>query len=290
MLNLKLWLRTALEKLLVCRLSVATDIIQWGGDHELEIIIPHRLNWPLLNATVRAFDRLTSGDFGITVVVNFADLPDVWAGMNNPHVTLVRNRVTTFGKIFRTIFNSENGSLGNALGLERGLAAHTNPHWAFMAHSDSAPLVKGWNEIFFRAMGKGLVIGNIRDTFRVFAAHGSGTIFQAQEFRKRGGSVQPLYRFGKMIHDVGDGVTLALHSPGEGLVPVLPNNRQSPELSSRLKGILGDFAQNGTHVSFDPESGAPIFAHMGRGTPRSEGAMAQKLPVDYWIEYLETLR
>jgi len=290
--NPKLWLKTSLERLLLSSACVTTELLQRGGDHEFEIIIPHRVNWPLLNATLRAFDRLTTGNFGITVVVNFDEVPATWAGKGNPRVTLLRNRFTAFGALLRRVFSSENGSMSNALGIEQGLKAHPRIQWAFMAHSDSAPLVKGWNEIFFRAMGTGLIFGNTRDSIRMQAAHAAGTLFQAQEFFRRGGTVWPLYRFGEMIRDVGDGATLALHPELAGPVPVLENNRQQPALNARLSGTIAEFAENGSHISFEPGSDIPIFAHLGRGTPRSRGEsqMAQKLPVDHWIDYLETLR
>jgi hypothetical protein len=96
-----------------------------------------------------------------------------------------------------------------------------------------------------------------------------------------------------MVLDVGDGLTLALHAPREEPVPVLPNSLQEPELKKKLLPafpLLAQFADNGTHVSFGREG--PVFAHMGRGTPRSQRdpGFAHKLPVDRWIEWVDSIR
>ena len=102
----------------------------------------------------------------------------------------------------------------------------------------------------------------------------------------------PRYRFGQMVWDVSDGITLALNRK-EGLVPVLPNNLQSPELRDRLEpyATLAKFAENGTNVSFDAGARIPVFAHMGRGPPRlqQDPFFAHKPPVEHWIEWIDSL-
>jgi hypothetical protein len=298
MINAKLWLKNRLEKLILSPPFLTHDVLKRSAlsadDRELQIIIPHRVNWRLTTSTIRAFDRLTTGKFGITLVVNFDPIPDNWEGFQNPRLTVVRNRFTTLGRLFSRIFSSENGSISNALGIELGLLEDPGFHWALVAHSDSAPLRRGWNEEFRQALGTGMLIGNTRDTSRVFAAHAAGTMFNAREYLKRGGCSWPTFRFGEMVQDVGDGITLALHPPGQGLAPVLPNTRQEPELIAALAArfpVLYGFAENGTQVSFAADRQTPIFAHMGRGTPRSKAdpTMAHKLPVDSWIDWIDTL-
>lgn len=296
MLRLKVWIKNRLERLLVSPLCVSQETIQRATTppQRLQIIIPHRLNWPLTIASVGAFERFTTGDFGITVVVNFDTVPADWTGWKNPRITLVRNRLTLLGSIFRKIYKSQNGSMENALAIEIGLRQHPALEWAFIAHSDSAPLTKGWNEVFFSALGTGLVIGNTRDEARVFAAHAAGTLFHAGEFRRSGASPWPTFRFGKMIQDVGDGISETLHPKGRGLVPVLPNTRQTPELCRKLEQrfpLLYEFALAGTHVTFDAQGNMPVYAHLGRGTPRSEfhPSMKHKLPVEIWVDLVNSL-
>lgn len=290
------WLKNRLERLLLSSLMVQSRVLVRArpASRHLQIIIPHRFNWRLTSATVRAFSRLTTGEFGITVVVNFDEIPPDWDGWNLDNLTLVHNTFSPFGRLFRLIFRSENGSMSNALALSRGLEAEPGYEWAFMAHSDSAPLVRGWNELYFSALHGGLVLGNLRDRSRVFAAHASGTLFHQREFLKRGGSVWPRYRFGVMAWDVGDGVSMTLHDSG-GPVPVLPNNLQNPELSDRVHPsmtVLKMFVGNGTNLTFAEDGLTPLFAHMGRGTPRSQedSSFRHKLPVDQWIDWIETLR
>ena len=295
MLNPKLWLKNRLERLLLLRPFVVTEMVQRCGLplQDLQIVMPHRLNWPLTNAALLAFQRLTTGNFGITLVVNFDEIPANWAGKGDPRFTLVRNRCSVLGKLLRKLLKTENGSLNNAFAIETALKQEPGFRWAIVTHNDSAPLCRGWNQFFFAALGNGLVLGNLRDTTRVFAAHSSGTLFSAEEFRQRNGSAWPEFRFGELVRDVADGITLTLHPPGRGLVPVLPNTRQSPELAERLNSypLLRDFAENGTHVSFSADGKTPVFAHMGRGTPRSKAdpGMAHKLPVEAWITMLTEL-
>ncbi len=296
--NPKLWLKNRLERVLLSWPFVAYEVLQKNSlaqpQKELQIIIPHRVNWRLTNSTVRAFQRLTTGNFGLTVVVNFDEVPEQWEGLHNPRLTLLRYRFTFLGQLLRLFFSSENGSMSNAMAIELGLKEEPDFRWALVAHNDSAPLRKGWNEQFFQALGSGLVIGNTRDTSRVCAAHAAGTLFDAHAFRKRGGTPWPIFRFGEMVQDVGDGISEALHPKNVGLVPVLPNTRQSPALISVLKKnypLLAEFAHNGTQVSFAPDGETPIYAHMGRGTPRSQldPSMAHKLPVDRWIEWIDSI-
>ena len=295
--NIKLWLKNRAERLMLWGPMVSSTVLQRStlqpSRRHLQVIIPHRLNWSLTSATIRAFQRLTTGDFGITLVVNFDSVPANWEGRRMPNLTIVQNRFSALGRIYRRVFKSENGSMFNAFALAVGLESETDFEWAFIAHNDSAPLAKGWNEHFARALQGGLVAGNLRDPYRVFAAHSSGTLFQQQEFRRRGGSVWPGYRFGVMLWDVSDGITLALHKSKDP-VPVLPNNLQTPELGRKLGdryATLSKFVENGTAVSFDEGEKVPVFAHMGRGTPRSQQdpIFSHKLPVERWIEWVETL-
>jgi hypothetical protein len=297
MVNLKLWIKNRLERLMVTPLMVQSELLKQSTlppeKKKLQIIVPHRLNWKLTSATIRAFDRLTSGDFGITLVVNFDEIPSDWEGWKIPNLTIVKNSFAPIGRLYRNIFSSENGSMFNALALAKGLEAEPEFEWAFVAHNDSAPLIRGWNEHFVTALRGGLVAGNFRDRTRVFAAHSSGTLFHQGEFLKRCGTVWPSYRFGVMVWDVSDGITLALQRKNE-LVPVLPNSLQSPELAAQLGQtfqVLRKFVENGTTLSFASDERTPVFAHMGRGTPRSQQDpfFQHKLPVDHWIEWIDTL-
>jgi hypothetical protein len=294
--SLKVWIKNRLERFLVTPFCMASEIVQQPPEssRRLQIVIPHRSNWALTTACVGAFERLTTGEFGITVVVNFDSVPEDWVGWKDPSVTLICNRLTPLGRVLRRFHAAENGSMNNALAIDVALRANPHLEWALVAHNDSAPMTKGWNEFFFAALGDGLVIGNTRDQARVFAAHSAGALFSAAEFRRRNGSPWPTFRFGNMILDVGDGMTETLHPKENGLVPVLPNTRQSPELARKLEKrfpVLYEFALNGTHVSFDAASETPIFAHLGRGTPRSKGdlSLSHKLPVDIWIDLVNAL-
>ncbi len=295
--NLKHWLKNRLERLMLAGPFVRTTILKRGvfsGKRHLQIIIPHRANWRLTASTVHAFQRLTTGDFGITLVVNFDSMPVSWEPLSLENLTIVENQFSSLGKIYRYLFSSENGSMQNALGITKGIEAEPDFDWGFVAHNDSAPLCQGWNEYFFQALGTGLVIGNLRDSSRVFAAHASGTLFHQQEFRQRQGTVWPKFRFGEMVWDVGDGLTQALHTSEKTPVPVLPNSLQNPALKQQLEPAnptLAKFVNNGTHVSFDKEMRFPIFAHLGRGTPRSkqDPFFAHKLPVDQWIEWIDSI-
>lgn len=299
MMNPKTWLKNLLERLMVTPLMVKSRVLKrsnaGSAARHLQIIIPHRLNWHLTNATIRAFRRLTTCDFSITLVVNFDSVPADWEGWKVENLTVVQNEFSTFGKLYRAFFKSENGSMFNALALQKGLEAEPDFQWALVAHNDSAPLLRGWQEHFFRELGNGFVVGNLRDRIRVFAAHSSGTLFQQQEFLRRGGTVWPRYRFGVMKWDVSDGITLALHGDKDKLVPVLPNNLQNPKLGEALDpsfGMLKKFVENGTNLTFAQDGRTPVFAHMGRGTPRSQQDpfFKHKLPVDHWIEWIDSLR
>lgn len=293
--NLKLWLKNRLERLMLTSPMVRSRILKRAQVAKpfLQVIIPHRLNWSLTSATVRAFQRLTTCQLNITLVVNFDDVPADWEGWKMENLTIAQNKFTTIGRLYRKVFSSENGSMFNALALQKGLDANPGFEWAFVAHNDSAPLLRGWQEHFFQALEGGLVSGNLRDRFRVFAAHSSGTLFNQREFLRRQGTVWPGYRFGVMVWDVSDGITLALHDKQEP-VPVLPNNLQQPELGARLDPshtMLKKFVENGTNLTFARDGKTPVFAHMGRGTPRSleDPFFKHKLPVDQWIEWIDSL-
>lgn len=294
---MRAWIKTFLQGLLVSRACLRTTVLKRGalpaGQRRLQVILPHRLNWPLTSAAIRAYLRLTTGERpGVTLVVNFDEVPQAWEGWQIPNLTIVRNEFSWLGKILRRVFRSENGSMFNALALHRGLGAEPGFDWAFIAHSDSAPLVRGWNEHFEAGLRGGLVCGNFRDAIRVHAAHSSGTLFRQSEFLRRGGSVWPKYRFGRMLWDVSDGITVALHPAASGPVPVLPNTLQEPELINRLEGTsIGEFARGGSQVSFDTNRRVPVFAHMGRGTPRSQNdtKFAGLLPVDAWIKTIDSI-
>jgi len=295
---MKRWVKNRLERLLLCRAFVRREVVKSssisGAPDTWQIIIPHRVNWPLTTAAVKAFARLSTGNFSITLVVNFDQIPNDWECLKIPNLTIVRNSSTSWGNTFRLLFNQENGSMGNALALETGLWANPDFQWAFIVHSDSAPLTRDWNSHFFGALGQGSVVGNMRDRIRVNAAHSSGTLFNQQEFLRRKGSVWPLYHWGAMVWDVSDGITMALHPPKKGPVPVLPNTLQEPELIPSLHKtmpLLAEFAESGTRVTFNAERTVPVFAHMGRGTPRSENApsMAHKPAVERWIEWIDSL-
>jgi len=297
--NLKLWVKNRLERITLCGFMVQTEVLQKAilpPDRKfLQIIIPHRLNWKLTMATIRSFQRLTTCDFSITLVVNFDSFPENWEGWGQEQVTVVKNTFSPLGEMYRSIFRSENGSMFNALALDRGLRAEPDFQWAFVAHSDSAPLIRGWQDHFFGAKGSGMVIGNLRDPFRIFACHSSGTLFNQQEFQRRGGTVWPRYYFGEMQWDVSDGITKALHLDPSSPVPVLPNNLQKPEIGSNLDrshGVLRNFVENGTNLTFALDEKTPVFAHMGRGTPRSkeDPFFQHKLPVDLWIEWIDSLQ
>ncbi len=298
MINPKVAVKNKLERVLVSKPFIASRLIHRAerSSNEFQIIIPHRLNWRLTAATVRAFQRLTEGEFIITLVVNFDSVPSDLAGLDIRKITIVKNEFTPLGSAYRNLFGSENGSMFNALALQVGLDAEPDFKWAFIAHNDSAPLIHGWQQHFYNALDGGLVCGNLRDRQRVFAAHSSGTLFNQREFLKRRGTVWPKYLFGKMLWDVSDGITVALHDKkNDREVPVLPNNLQEPKLGHDLDSrhsILKKFIENGTNLSFSLDRKTPVFAHMGRGTPRSQQDpfFKHKLPVDYWIEYLDSLK
>jgi hypothetical protein len=295
--KLKLWLKNRLERMMLTRPMLRTRTLKRSAQtaRQLHVVIPHRLNWNLTSATVRAFQRLTTCDFSITLVVNFDSVPKDWEGWKMENLTLVQNEFSALGNLYRALFRSENGSMFNALALHEGLRAEPDFEWAFIAHNDSAPLARGWQEHFFQARNGGLVSGNLRDRFRVFAAHSSGTLFNQREFQNRGGTVWPRYRFGEMQWDVSDGITLSLHDNKKSPVPVLPNNLQNPELGTQLDdshSVLKKFVENGTNLTFAQDEKTPVFAHMGRGTPRSQQDpfFKHKLPVDFWIDWIDSLR
>ena len=293
---LKTWLKNLLERALVCPLFVHTEVLKRStvkaSEKNFHLIMPHRLNWKLTSSALRSFRKLSSKNHSFTLVVNFDEIPADWEGWQWTDLTIVRNTITPLGRLFRMAFNKENGSINNALAIDRGIKAEPDFRFAFIAHSDSAPLCADWDKYFFQALGENLVIGNVRDRTRVNAAHSSGTLFRQDEFLRRGGTVWPLYQFGRMVWDVSDGITMALHPPALGPVPMLENSLYNPELGSRLRengGMLAEFVETGTIVSFDAKCTKPIFAHMGRGTPRSQKdpAFAKRPAVDLWAEMID---
>ena len=182
----------------------------------------------------------------------------------------------------------EHGSLANAMAIQRGLDYFPEPVWAFMAHNDSAPLAPHWDDAFFDFLGDGKVVGNIRDKTRVQAAHSSGTLFHQQMFLARNGSVWPVIKGERIEIDVGDGISLCLHDAKSGLVPVLPNTLQDASLLDGIAQTLPElepFMRTGTHVSLSA-AGKPVFGHLGRGTPRSEGSnmYSGRPAVELWAD------
>lgn len=270
-----------------------------GRPETLHVIIPHCTNWTLTTAAANAFIRLTRRPVSVTVVNNFDETPVPSTLFAIPQVTLIRHRLTAIGKTLRKIIRTRQGSLENAIGLDSGLLQHPHFTWAFMAHSDSAPLIKNWDDFYFSGLSNGeLIIGNYRDRIRIHAAHASGTLFHQKTFFEKGGNMRPEFEGDTVKLDVGDRATLLLHDLSHTPVPVLPNTINRAELIDFLEknhttfGVkLGEFARTGSCISFDCDAKIPVFGHLGRGTPRNlqDPKFKGRPSVDYWIDLINSV-
>ncbi len=266
--------------------------------HALHIIVPHRANWKLTEACVRAYARLTSRPYQITVVCNFDQVPDAVLAWPIPQVAVIDHQITWVGRGLGKFFSKENGSKSNAIALDAAIRTFPDFEWAFMSHNDSAPLIKDWDQYFFSGIQGDRIIGNYRDKIRIHAAHASGTLFSQRDFVRSNGSMYPLIHQGDMKWDVGDRATVLLHGvmgvDTPKAVPVLPNTLNDPDMTEKLDQVnpqLAALARNGSAISFDLSGKVPVFGHLGRGTPRSanQAAFSKLLPVDLWIDLLDRL-
>lgn len=257
----------------------------------LHVLVPHKANWPLTLAAVKNYLRTTERPCLVTVVVNFTDEDGVRQLLELGRVNILVNRWSLLGRLVRFLYRRGNGSMENALAIQKAMDLYPGGHWFFMSHNDAAPLCRHWDKFFFDAMGEELVVGNSRDPIRIHAAHASGTLFDQQEFRKRGGSIWPVYKAGRMQLDVGDGVTVTL-CPSGNAPRILPNTVDFPELRELLHGgVLEKYAHSGSEIGFDRDRRIPVYCHVGRGTPRSLGDkdFEHKPKMEDWIRLSESI-
>jgi hypothetical protein len=261
----------------------------------IHVIIPHCTNWRLTETAANAFLRLTRRPCSVTVVNNFDRMPESSPLFGVPNLSLLTYEHTLAGRALRLVHKKREGSWENAQALDGAIRHHPAFKWCMMAHSDSAPLARHWDDFFFAEMGSRRILGNVRDRIRIHAAHASGTLFDQEEWLKLNGSMRPIFRDGDMALDVGDQASVLLHDLSKEPVPVLPNTVNDPALIEALERklpTLVEFARTGSCISFDPMAGAPIYGHMGRGTPRNLGDpnFKSRAPVDHWIELVDSIR
>jgi len=223
---------------------------------------------------------------------DFSEIPEELLKLQS--VTLIEHRLDWLGSALRRIVGRQ-GSMENAIGIDSALQEHSEFEWAFMAHSDSAPLAFNWDDAYFEALGQGLIVGNYRDRIRIHAAHASGTLFSQRQFLRARGQMWPVFKRGQMILDVGDRATAILHDLRWGQVPVLPNTINDPKLISKIEArypLLGEFAKTGSCIALDSAGQIPVFGHLGRGTPRNmkDPRFSQRPPVETWVQMISEVK
>src|SRR4051812_4461318 len=80
---------------------------QQKNPEALHVIIPHRSNWALTEAVVRTYSRLTERALSVTVVNNFDTVSENLLLLQMPHLTLISNQLTFWGKIFKIFYKKE---------------------------------------------------------------------------------------------------------------------------------------------------------------------------------------
>lgn len=178
------------------------------------------------------------------------------------------------------------GSYANAIGLELGAwAIDPAARQLFVMHNDVLALRDNWLPYLqSRLTERVRAAAVLRDTAqrRIGALHISGLLFDFTLFRQLDMSFFPdLPRL-----DVGDGVTAALREHGYEEF-ACRNTYTEPDLVS---WIPADDPLRHLHAdrAFDDERNV-IFAHLGRGTPKSLGAYDKpgKTYPEQWLAYAE---
>jgi len=176
------------------------------------------------------------------------------------------------------------GSYANAIGLELGVwAIDPSSHYLCVMHNDVLVLRENWLSYLQAKLSQHVrAAAMLRDRHsgRIGALHVSGLLFDFALFRQLGMSFMPdLPRL-----DVGDKISAMLRTAGYGEF-VCQNTYNNPEL---VDWIAKDNPLHRLHTdrAFDDDRRV-IFAHLGRGTPKSAGHYRQpgKTYPEQWIAF-----
>ena len=228
----------------------------------MDIVIPSYLTPDLTIATTQTYTRNDlNDDIRSIIIVENSSKTNYFSNISSisPKIKCIKNNTST------------TGSLANAEAIEIALK-YCKSKYIFLSHSDSAIL----SPLFFDSLNHYIsegyaLVGMLRDKLRIGALHSSGLLVKKSLINKVNISPKYIRKMPKIwkklcIQDVCDSLTD--YARKNALKYACFNNTyngyslDSKKLNYKILSLID------TTIS---KEGEPIFAHLGRGTPKSLG-------------------